>query len=115
MKNKTSLLPLVYSLAAAFITLLICSKSSPLYPVNDWVDANTYLTVGRGMLHGMVPYRDLYEQKGPLLYMLHAGAAAVTEKSFLGVFIIEVIACTAFLYEKVSRQGKLYKCMAFYV
>ena len=99
MKNKRFLLPPGYCLAAAFITLLICSKSSPLYPLNDWVDANTYLTVGRGMLHGRLPYRDLYEQKGPLLYMLHAGAAAVSERSFLGVFIIEVIACTAFLYE----------------
>ena len=90
---------MIYSLAAAFITILICSKSSPLYPLNDWVDANTYLTVGRGMLHGKVPYRDLYEQKGPLLYMLHAGAAVLSEKSFFGVFIIETAACTAFLYE----------------
>lgn len=111
MKNKQFTLPLAYSLAAAFITLLICSKSSPLYPINDWVDANTYLTVGRGMLHGKVTYRDLYEQKGPLLYMLHAAAAAITEKSFLGVFIIEVAACTAFLYEScllLSGNGK--KC-----
>ena len=80
----------------AFAVIMICSKSSPLYPLNDWVDANTYHTVGRGILHGKVPYRDLYEQKGPLLYLLHAAAAAVAESSFLGVFIIEVIAAGAF-------------------
>ncbi len=98
---------LLYAAAAAFVTLMICSKSSPLYPLNDWVDANTYLTVGRGMLHGKLPYRDLYEHKGPLLYMLHAAAAAVSRESFLGVFIIELIACTAFLYEaKVLLGGK---------
>ena len=72
----------------AFVTLLICTKSSPLYPLNDWVDANTYLTIGRGMLQGKVPYRDLYEQKGPLLYMLHAGAACISDDSFFGVYIL---------------------------
>ena len=51
------------------------------------------------MLRGKVPYRDLYEQKGPLLYMLHAAAALISGKSFFGVFLIETAACTAFLYE----------------
>ena len=86
----------IVSFMTAFVLIMICSKSSLLYPLNDWVDANTYHTVGRGMLHGKVPYRDLYEQKGPLLYLLHAAAAAVAESSFLGVFIIEAIAAGAF-------------------
>lgn len=47
--------------------LLICSKNSPLYLMNDWVDVNCFFTVGRGMRHGLTPYLDLYEQKGPLL------------------------------------------------
>ena len=46
--------------------LLICSKNSPLYPMNDWVDVNCFFTVGRGITHGLVSYRDLYDQKGPL-------------------------------------------------
>ena len=85
------------SFTAAFVIIFICSKSSPLYPLNDWVDANTYHTLGRGMLHGKVPYRDLYEQKGPLLYLLHALAAAISGNSFFGVFIIEAAAAGAFL------------------
>lgn len=79
--------------AAAVITMLICTKSSPLYPFNDWVDANCFLTVGRSMLYGLLPYRDLFEQKGPLLYFIHAAAALVSQRSFFGVFIIELILC----------------------
>ena len=58
---------------AAFVMILLCSKSSPLYPMNDWVDVNCFFTVGRGMLHGLVPYRDLYEQKGDLLSLQAEG------------------------------------------
>ena len=78
--------------------LLICSKNSPLYPMNDWVDVNCFFTVGRGMRHGLTPYLDLYEQKGPLLYAAFALAAWISETSFLGVFLIEAACFAVFLY-----------------
>ena len=90
MKRKTSadIITFLYAVITAAVVLLICSKSSPLYPLNDWVDANTFLTIGRGSLHGKVPYRDLYEQKGPVLYFIHTLAAWISEDSFLGVWLI---------------------------
>ena len=78
--------------------LLICSKNSPLYPMNDWVDVNCFFTVGRGMRHGLTPYLDLYDQKGPLLYVVFALAAWISETSFLGVFLVEAVCFAAFLY-----------------
>lgn len=96
--KKTIPFELFFILLTAFVTILICSKSSPLYPINDWVDANCYMTVGRGMLHGSMPYRDLFEHKGPLIYMLHAAAALISDNSFLGVFLSEIILCFLFLY-----------------
>lgn len=80
------------------ITMLICTKSSPLYPINDWVDANCYMTIGRGILAGKMPYRDLFDHKGPLIYILHAAAAIISDTSFIGVFIFEVIACVTTLW-----------------
>lgn len=80
------------------ITMLICTKSSPLYPTNDWVDANCYMTIGRGILAGKMPYRDLFDHKGPLIYLIHAAAAIISDTSFMGVFIFEVIACTTTLW-----------------
>ena len=84
--------------AAAFVLLLLCSQSSPLYPTNAWVDANCLLTVGRVMKAGGVVYRDIYEQKGPLLYLIHLLAAHISDTSFMGVFVMEVCSLAAVLY-----------------
>ena len=81
--------------AAAVITL--CSKSSPIYPLNDWADSNCYFTVGKAMARGKVLYRDIYEQKGILLYLLHTAAYYVSPRSFLGVWLWEIAAAWAFL------------------
>lgn len=82
----------------AFLFIGICSMCSPLYPLNTWVDSNCYMTLGRGILNGLVPYRDLMDHKGPLIYMLHAAAALIDDTSFLGVYFFEVILGTFFLY-----------------
>ena len=96
-KNQT-LLRMGFSLLVSFAVLTVCSKNSFLYPMNDWVDVNCFFTVGRGMTQGLVPYRDLYDQKGPLLYFVYALAALISEHSFLGVFVIEALLFALFLY-----------------
>ena len=88
----------LFSCLASFSVLAVCSKSSFLYPMNDWVDVNCFFTVGRGILHGLVPYRDLYDQKGPLVYFLYALASLISEKSFLGVYLLEGLFFACFLY-----------------
>ena len=87
----------IFCVVTAALLLAICSKCSFLYPLNDWVDANIYFTVGKGLLNGKVLYRDIYDHKGPLLYFLHAIAAVLSRKSFLGVYWIEIVAFTMFL------------------
>lgn len=85
-----------FGLSAALI-MLVCTKSSPLYPLNDWYDLNCFFTIGRGMRHGLIPYRDLIDHKGPLFYMLFYLAALVTEQSYFGVYLLEWVCCFAFL------------------
>ena len=84
--------------ALAALLLLFASQCSPLYPLNIWGDANCLLTVGRVMKSGGVLYRDIYEQKGPLLYLIHALAACISDTSFWGVYLLEIPALTAALY-----------------
>lgn len=88
----------IICLIISFIFLLFASKSSPLYPINDWVDSNSFFTLGKGMINGKVIYRDLFEQKGPLLYLFHALAALISNTSFIGIYIIESISFSIFLY-----------------
>ena len=87
----------VYPAILAFIAITICSKSSFLYPFNDWVDANCFFTVGKGMMNGLVPYRDLYEQKGPLLYFIYGISWLIANKAFIGAYLFELIAAFAYL------------------
>ncbi|MFH1512928.1 MAG: hypothetical protein ABIG45_06205 [Bacillota bacterium] len=99
---------LFWCLLIAAACLLLCSKSSPLYPINDWEDANAYFSAGKGMLGGRVMYRNLYEHKGPMLYALHARCALIDHTSFLGVFFMEVLAVGLFLmavYKLLTLYG----------
>ena len=89
------------------IFLGICTRSSPLYPLNDWVDSNCYFTVGKAMMNGRVVYRDIYEQKGIFLYFIHGLGYLISNTTFIGVYFFEVAAHTAFLYF-VYKSARLY-------
>lgn len=89
---------IVYCLIISFLFLAICSKSSFLYPFNDWADANCFFTMGKGMFNGKVLYADLFDQKGPLIFLYYGIASLISYKTFIGVFIIEVISFSIFLY-----------------
>ena len=96
-KRSLSLLLPVWCLLTAFLLLAFGSKNSFLYPMNDWVDVNCFFTVGRGILDGKMPYLDLFEQKGPLLYLWYALGALVSRHSFLGVYLLESLLVGGFL------------------
>lgn len=88
----------LFCLIVSALLLLLCSQCSPLYPINVWGDANCLLTVGRVMHEGGVVYRDIYEQKGPTLYLIHAMAACISDTSFLGVYVMEALSLAEALY-----------------
>lgn len=96
--RRTDFRAFLYCLLTAFVVLTICTKSSFLYPFNDWVDANCFFTVGKSMAEGKVLYRDIYEQKGILLYVLHALAYRISADTFFGVYLLEVLAGALFLF-----------------
>lgn len=96
--RKTDLCIWLYCLVLATLVLTICTKSSPLYALNDWVDSNCFFTVGKAMANGKVLYRDIYEQKGPLLYFLHGLAYRISSKTFFGVYLLEILAGSFFLF-----------------
>lgn len=102
--NKKKIL---YCILISITSLLICTKSSPLYRINDWYDAQCFFTVGKSMINGKIPYLDLFEQKGPLLFLLYGIASLISNNSFIGVFILEVISYSVFLYY-VSKIIEIY-------
>ena len=87
-----------FTVLIAGLFLLFASKSSPIYPLNDWVDANAIFTVGKSMMDGKVVYKDIFEQKGPTLYFIHGIGSLMSHNSFFGIYVMEVIAFSVFLF-----------------
>ena len=79
------------------VMMTLASECSPFYAFNDWVDPHTMFSVGKSILHGMLPYRDVYEQKGPLLLLLHSLGALISFNSLTGMWVLEIISCFFFL------------------
>lgn len=44
---------------------------SPLYKYTDFVDIPTMMDMAKAMIHGLVPFRDVFEQRGPYMYMIN--------------------------------------------
>ena len=90
-KIKTTYWEAGYLVLAAFLILLFASRSSFLYPCNDWNDANSYFSVGKANFNGKVPYRAVFDQKGMYLYFFYGLAYLVSHTTFAGVFVLELI------------------------
>ncbi len=93
-ERRDGLFAFVWCLITGAVIMTICTMSSFLYPFNLWDDSNSYLTVGKSMLRGLVPYRDLFDQKGIYQYSIYMLASLISRKTFLGVYVMEIIACT---------------------
>ena len=90
--------------ALAAVLLFFCSMTSPLFPIHNRVDQSIFMTLGKEIVHGKVLYRDLFEQKGPVIYFIHALAYLITGNNFYGVYLIQipVIGFTMVYIDKIA-------------
>lgn len=89
--NFKSLTAYIFLLVTSAAVLFFATKSSPFYLYNEWCDANSYFTVGKSLFNGLVPYRDVFDQKGMYLYFSYGLCYLVSHTSFFGVYLMEVI------------------------
>lgn len=107
--DKTLLKKCVLPLLIVFLVCFFIMGSSVLFRTNPWVDSNAMLTMGKSVLHGLVPYRDVIDQRGPFLYLIFAIGAAIKQTSFLGVFIMQLlnVSIIYWLSLKIAKEFKL--------
>ena len=79
-----------------------------LFPGNHRLpmeDSSVFLYIGQQMKAGKVPYLDLFDHKGPVLYFIQYLGVLIAEKNFTGVWILEVlnILATAALMLKLGQ------------
>ncbi|MDT6981361.1 glycosyltransferase family 39 protein [Levilactobacillus zymae] len=81
-----------------FFIMLICSYTSPAFYFDYSPDNNAFFTVGKAMAHGQVLYKDIFEQKGPYIYLLHIIAYLVSHRSFVFIYVYESATLIASMY-----------------
>ena len=104
-----------------FTLSLIFLKKSPL---NIWcqngesgIDSSVFRTVAFYMSKGYMPYRDIFDHKGPFLYLLNYLGLRISYGH--GIWVIELISLflTFVLFYKISRLvcGELFSCINIFV
>lgn len=80
-------------------------KLSPFRNDLTGTDSNVFLYVGRAMLAGKVPYKDLFDHKGPVLYFIEYAGLLIGRGGFAGVWAVEVIFAfvTALFFYRIAR------------
>lgn len=85
---------------AAVVIALYRLRMSPVYPRLNSINSDFYVyqVVGNSWVHGHWPYRDVFDVKGPTLYLLFAGFARIRPWSAAPPFVMLVLLATATLW-----------------
>ena len=90
-------------LISSIFLLLFSSYASPLNNYY-WGDAAIFRTLGLGWLNGKVIFKDLFDQKGPYLYLFQMIGLAIS-KGKIGIFLLEILNLSISL-ELLYRIGR---------
>lgn len=113
MKNNISLMPIIKKNKENFIVILFMAIMSFFFmlksPLHPWIGGDTgtddsvFKTVALMMEKGYMPYKDSFDHKGPLLYILNWIGNKIS--SYSGIWVIEFlfIIGTFFMIYKISR------------
>lgn len=77
-----------------FCVALAVSSLFRLFPGNaraPMEDSSAFLYIGERILEGKAPYRDVFDHKGPLLYLIQIVGLKLTPGRYTGVWLLEVL------------------------
>lgn len=78
-------------LAYAIVLITFCSTFSPIFGFNNWPDINVYHNIGKAMMNGQILYKDIFDHKGPCVFLLYGFASLFPGKYFIGAFLFEIV------------------------
>ena len=84
--SKRTLLVILFLVAFA---VAFCSSYNPLIFRIMYVDSSVYVTIAQGITRGQLPYIDLADNKGPLLYLLSVPGLLMA--GLTGIWITEIL------------------------
>lgn len=85
LKEKT-----VYYFLIIIATILFCMGSylNPFSTHMPCTDELVWLYIANGMHEGLIPYVDMFDHKGPLLYIIYYLGIGITGGAFWGVWVL---------------------------
>lgn len=94
-------------LLVSTLAALWASGHNPIVGLAPDRDSGIFLYVGRQVLNGQVLYRDLFDDKGPLLYLFNALGLAAGRGSMWGVYVLYfVLLCLVFVLALLGFQRR---------
>ncbi|EOS20473.1 hypothetical protein C804_06318 [Lachnospiraceae bacterium A4] len=105
-----------YILFLGFVISMQC-EIAPYSKKLPGIDESVFETMGYLMTKGYIPYRDSFDHKGPLLYIINWLGMQISY--YRGIWIIELIVITStfFILYKITRLvcGRLGGCFSMFV
>ena len=120
--NKKNLYYVFLFVVVIFLSL-VGLNSSPLNKGITQNDSAVFQIMGKGMIEGQVIYKDLFDHKGPIMYLINAIAYLISPK--IGLFVVEIVliyigalfifkTSKIFVNEKISFIMALFYLMLFF-
>ncbi|MCD8012189.1 MAG: hypothetical protein LUG99_03270 [Lachnospiraceae bacterium] len=105
--NKRNLI-LFFLIIGSLLYLLAYSEASPLVRYTPDGDYSIFYVVGRGWLNGDLPYVQIFDHKGPLIFLIYMLGQMIGDS--LGIYLFQAIAlcvtlCFAFLMISEGNRG----------
>lgn len=104
-ESKLDIIFPAFIIAVMLGMMFFACPFSPFYRYCFEPDEVCYRIMAKGLLHGKVPYRDLFDHKGPLMYCIYAIGLLLTGESSIGLWILFslVNALTFLMLYKTAR------------
>lgn len=104
--KRISLYVILILFLASFVTISIVSGvSSPIFGPHYCHDASQFEIIGKGWANGLLPYRDLWDSKGPYVFFINMLAYALGGKTVLWALeIINLFVTFYFFYKIVALR-----------
>jgi hypothetical protein len=91
---ETKWFPLLFiPIATAF--LLVFSKTTSPISISEGCDSAVFKSMGQAIWEGKVIYRDIFDNKGPVLYIINALGWGIAGRT--GIFLLQIIGFSVFL------------------
>lgn len=90
--------------------MLFRQSNSPLYAYNEYQDLQIYNVVQKGIRNGQVLYRDIFDHKGPALFLI----GTIIYYNKYTIWAIDIITCAIqviFSYKQIRIKQDIWKSL----